>query len=144
MLDKRYNNGLNSLHKINGKVFSVRRLVLDRLQTKFASLVERYMDENGLNQGELANQIGIQRTHLNLLLSGKRQLSAYYVFNFIRCGVFKVDQLYDGKSETAREKDFWSTAREAENIALLSRIAKLREKGIDVNGLLDMIDPDSK
>ena len=37
------------------------------------------------------------------------------------------------------KQEFWKQASEEENIALLDRIAKLKKKGIDVEGLLKMI-----
>jgi len=49
----------------------------------------------------------------------------------------------DNKSESVRE-EFWKTASESENIALLARIARLKAKGIDIEGLFDMVDPDIK
>ena len=120
----------------------MRRINLSRLQKRFEYLVRSYLESNDLTQGELADTIGIQRTHLNLLLSGKRPLSAYYIFQFIRTGVFKMSEINDGKADTEREQKFWKTASEAENIALLAKIANLREKGIDVEALLDMVNPD--
>lgn len=42
------------------------------------------------------------------------------------------EDFYSGKS-------FWDSATEDENIALLSRVAKLKSKGIDVEGLFKMV-----
>ena len=122
----------------------MRRLILDRLHKRFVSLVEGYMKDADINQGDLALLVRIQRTHLNLLLSGKRPLSGHYIFQFLRAGIFKVNQIYDGDAKTIREEGFWETASEVENIAILARIAKLRKRGIDVDSLLDMIDPTKK
>ena len=138
MLDKRYKSVINGRRK----GYTMRRLNLKRLQQRFSYLVRSYMQKEDANQGEIADLVGIQRTHLNLLLNGKRPLSAYYVFQFIRTGVFKMSEIYDGKADTDREKQFWRTASEAENISLLSRIAELRKKGIDIDSLLNMVDPD--
>ena len=139
MLDKRYKNGTKKRIRVKG--FTMRRLDLNRLQPVFSKLVYAYLQTNDQTQGELAEIVGIQRTHLNLLLSGKRPLSAYYVFQFIRAGIFTMSEIYDGGADNQREVEFWETASETENIAVLRRIAKLRKRGIDVEGLLDMVDP---
>ena len=141
MLDKRYYCSLNCLVK-KGRGFTVKRLDLSRLHKRFNQLVRSYVEEMDTTQGEVARLAGIQRSHLNLLLSGKRPLSAYYIFQFLRAGIFKMSDIYDGKADTEREKQFWDTASEAENIALLSRIAELRRKGIDIDSLLNIVDPD--
>jgi len=122
----------------------MKRLMLDRLHSKFTKLVKDYMQKEGVNQGELADLVGIQRTHLNMLLNGNRPLSGYYIFMFLKNGVFAVNDIYDGKSDNQREQDFWAGATEATNLALLVRIARLRKKGIDINALLDAVDPDKK
>jgi len=121
----------------------VKRLTLERLQDRFMGLIQRHLDENDQTQGELAEQLQMQRTHLNMLLNGTRPLSAYYVMKCIQRGVFKVADIYDGNATTKREEEFWATASEAENHALLHRIARLRRKGIDVDSYLNIIDPES-
>jgi len=122
----------------------VKRIMLDRLQDRFIGLLERYMQDRDLNQEGLANKVGIERSLINKLLNRKRRLSAYYVMLFIRSGVIHMHQLYDGKAESMAEEDFWQTAPELENYALLRKIARLRKAGIDVEYLLDMVDPDKK
>ena len=142
MIDKRYKRGIKK--RIRTKGFTMRRLDLSRLQPVFSKLVYAYLQKNNYTQGELAEMVGIRRTHLNLLLSGKRPLSAYYVFQFIRTGIFKMSEIYDGGADNQREVEFWEMASESENVAILRRIVKLRKKGIDVEGLLDMVDPPKK
>lgn len=122
----------------------MKRIMLDRLQDRFIGLLERYMQDRDLNQEGLANKVGIERSLINKLLNRKRRLSAYYVMLFIRSGVIRMHQLYDGKAESMAEEDFWQTAPELENYALLRKIARLRKAGIDVEYLLDMVDPDKK
>jgi len=39
--------------------------------------------------------------------------------------------------------EFWQSASEAKNIALLERISRIRAKGIDIDGLLDLISSES-
>ena len=145
IVDTHKNIGLKSAHrKPNSRGYTVRRLIIDRLQGRFEVLINKYLEKEGISKGDLARIVGIQQTHLSLLLHRKRPLSGYYLFQFIRSGIFKVADIYDNKPESEREADFWRMASEAENISLLNRIAKIRAKGVDVNGLLDMIDPPEK
>ena len=37
-------------------------------------------------------------------------------------------------------KEFWDQASEEENIALLSRMARLKSQGIDVEGIINLTD----
>jgi len=120
----------------------VKRILLERLQDRFGELVESYLAEHDMTQGELAKRVNLQRTHLNALVNGKRSLSAYYVLQFIRAGVFSMAEIYDHDPETRAEEEFWALASEAENHALLRKIAQLRKRGVDVDLLLNMIDPD--
>ena len=124
----------------------MKRIDLTRLQPKFQKLVESYMKDKGITQTELASQLGMQRSHLNALLSRNRQaqrkLTAYYLFHFIRRGIMGVSEIYNGDAKESREIDFWETASEAENIALLQKIARLRKKGVDVDKVLDAINGD--
>lgn len=120
----------------------MKRILLERLQDRFGELVESYLEEHDMTQGELAKRVSLQRTHLNALINGKRSLSAYYVLQFIRAGVFSMAEIYDCGPETSAEEEFWALASEAENHALLRRIAQLRKRGVDVDLLLNMIDPD--
>ena len=121
-----------------------KKIVITRLQKKFSQLVKAYLKQEGLSQSQLAKMVGIQRTHLNALLncSPKRKLSAYYLFQFIKKGVLRVEEICDGKANTEKEVEFWKQAKEAENLALLGKIARLREKGIDVQDLLERMYPD--
>lgn len=124
----------------------MKRLDLSRLNFRFTKLVRAYMQDNDMSQKDIAEVVGMQRTHLNALLnqSGERPLTGYYVLKFLSKGIFGVKQIYDGKAKDEKEKDFWKTANEAENIGLLQRIARLREKGIDIDAILDAVDPDKQ
>ena len=63
---------------------------------------------------------------------------------FIVAGIFKVDDIYDGKAKGQKEVDFWRIARVVENHSLLVKIARLKERGIDVEAVLNAIAPDVK
>lgn len=119
----------------------MKRINLNRLHPRFTKLVKKYMQNNNLSQVELAKLVQLQRTHVNALLNGGRALTAYYLFKFIIKGVINVADIYDNKPQSEREKGFWETATEAENIALLRRIARMRKKGINVEAILDAVDP---
>lgn len=125
----------------------MKRLDLNRLSGRFSKLVNKYMRDNDLSQTDIAKLVGMQRTHLNNLLnqSGDRPLTGYYILKFLSKGVFTVKQIYDGKPVDQKESEFWRTAREAENMALLSFIAQIREKkGVDVEAALRSLYPDVK
>ena len=123
-----------------------KKLILTRLHPRFAFLVREYLDKHGMTQQQLADKVGMQRSHLNALLMGKttRPLSAYYLFKFFLKGVIKVSDIYDGAPESDREVGFWDTAKEAENISLLKRIARMRRKGYNIEKILDAVEVDTK
>ena len=122
----------------------MKKILIARLWDRFIFLVNEYMVKNGLNQAQVAERVDMQRSHLCALLNKdeKRKLSAYYLFKFIKQGIIKVDQIYDAGEVEVREVDFWKQACEAENLGLLSLIAKLRERGIDVEGFLRQMYPE--
>ena len=97
-----------------------------------------------MSQGELAKRVGFQRTHVNALLKKSRPLSGYYLFNFIIRGIIRVSDIYDGKDASQKESDFWKTATLAERTSLLERIARIEAKGINIDNLLDAVDPPEK
>ncbi len=116
-----------------------KRIDISRLQDQFVKLVKQYMSRNGMTQQELADKVGMERSHINALLNGKRKLSTYYAWGFIRGGILKASDLYDGKEASKDEEDFWKTAKEAENTGTLRMIAQLREQGVDVDTLLQAL-----
>ena len=125
----------------------MKRLDLDRLNSRFTKLVNAYMETNDLSQKEVADLVGMHRTHLSTLLNqtGERPLTGYYILKFLSKGVFTVDQIYDGKAKDQREEDYWKTAREAENLSLLNFIARVRQqKGVDIEAVLRAMYPDVK
>jgi transcriptional regulator with XRE-family HTH domain len=123
-----------------------KKLILTRLHPRFSFLMREYIFKHGMTQQALADKVGMQRSHLNALLMGKetRPLSAYYLFKFILKGVIMVTEIYDGAPDSDREADFWDTAKESENIALLKRIARMRKKGYDIEKILDAVEVNPK
>ena len=125
----------------------IKRLNLKRLQKKFIQLVLEYMAKNDLNITELAKLAGLQRSHISNLLnqSADRPLTAYYIQIFIRKGIFKMADIYDGQPESKRESDFWDQVKETDNWELLDFIAKVRkQKKVDLLAVLKSIYPDVK
>ena len=119
----------------------MKKIDLTRLSDKFAESVREYISEHDLTQQQVADKVGMQRSHLNALLnkSPNRPLTAYYLLKFIRVGVIKVEQIYDEDEATDREIDFWKQAREAENNHKLSgKIERIREKGVDFEKFLEI------
>ena len=118
----------------------MKKIIIERLWDRFIFLVKKYLKENQLTQGQLAEIVDMQRSHLCALLNKapKRKLSVYYLFKFIQKGIIKVSEIYDEKAENKREIDFWKQAREAENMNLLAKIARIREHGTDVEKFLEI------
>ena len=48
-------------------------------------------------------------------------------------------KIKDERKIMSREHEFWELGTEAENIALLTRIARLKRQGIDIDGLFDRV-----
>jgi len=122
----------------------MKKILLTRLWTVFVQLVNKYMSDHNMTQQELADLVGMQRSHLNAMLNKapSRPLSAYYLLKFIRKGVITVAQIKDGQIESDREQEFWDQAKEAENLKLLSKIARIRQQGIDFEKFLEIHFPD--
>ena len=116
-----------------------KRIDVERLHDKFNRLVGRYMDLHEMTQQDLADYVGLERSHINALLNNKRKLSTYYIWQFLRGGIMGVRDIYDGQAESKAEEEFWSTAKEAENLSTLRVIGQLRKKGVDVDGVLQAL-----
>ena len=97
------------------------------------------MADNELSQVQLSKLVGINRPRLNALLNpqSKIQLSAYYILKFISKGIISVPEIKDDNPTNDREFDFWKSASEAENFALLKKLAAARALGIDFEPILD-------
>lgn len=117
----------------------MKRINLNRLQPKFIDILNKYMAEHEMSQVALAKKVGINRPRLNALLNpqSKIQLTAYYILKFIRIGVFSVADIKDNCPKNDRESEFWNSASEAENFALLKKLAIARNIGIEFESILD-------
>jgi hypothetical protein len=117
----------------------MKRLDLDRLQDRFIELVEGYQAQYKLNQTKIADLVGIQRSHFNAILKKQRKSSGYYIFKFLMKGIFRVDDIYNGQSDTESEDKFWETCRLSEDTGVMSKIVELRELGVDIDKVLDRL-----
>ena len=115
----------------------MKKLNLERYWDLFIKLVKDYQLERGLSQGELANFVGMRRTHLNSLLKRNpdRPLTGYYLLKFIAGGIMTVKDL-KFKAESKREEEFHEYCKIAERQSLMRKIVTLEGKGVDVEQLL--------
>ena len=106
------------------------KIMLTRLQPRFVELIQKYMKANEINQTELGNLVGLSHTRIsNLITRGvdgcyRRGLSANYLMKFIYRGIIMKDELYDGKFDSPREKEFWDIVQVIETTELQRKIAK--------------------
>ena len=67
----------------------MKRLDLSRLHGRFVKLIDKYMAENDCKQQDVADLIGVQRTHFNAIINRapNRPLTGYYLLKLITMGV---------------------------------------------------------
>ena len=123
----------------------MKRILLKRLSAKFSRLVTDYMKSNDLTIKAIADEVGLNRSHLSHLINQTphRTISAYYIRPFLMKGVFSVDQIYDNTPESEKEADFWKDMRIYENPQIRKRIREMQkkahEKGIPFLEYLDKL-----
>jgi len=120
----------------------MKKILVPRLQNRFYELVDIYMKRNDINQKQLAEMVGIKESHLSALKpkakkKSKRILSMNYIFRFILKGVFRMEDIYDGKAENEREEEAWELCEMCENIPFLKKINKARKLGCDIEGYVN-------
>ena len=117
-----------------------KRTNMNKFLSQFKILVEAYLSRRNISSTKLADMIGIDKSHLSNLLTGKRVLSAHYLAKFIMGGIFTVDDLTKGQdviADTAGEKRFWSMAKAFECGTTLEKIATMKSWGVDVDAKID-------
>jgi hypothetical protein len=97
-------------------------MYLDRLHDRFIELCWQWMGSNRANKTGLANQVGLPYPRISELLGKKKRLTMYYTRRFIKRGVFMVDDIYDGKPESAEEAEQWDILRIQEDMPLQKKI----------------------
>ena len=119
----------------------MKRLNLSYLQKIVAELLIKYQGKHGLSQQELADIIGIQRSHLNALINGGRTLTGYYLHFMISRGVISLTQIQEHINDemSEREKQYWAEIEIVDNHALIAKLAKLKKVGFDIEGYIDGI-----
>ena len=108
----------------------MKKIMLVRLQPKFITLVNTYKKSHNVNQKGVANLVDMDQSHLSNLMKYKRKLSANYIWPFLMKGVFRMSDIYDGKPESNREKNFWVGAKFFENRYVLEKIGEAKENGL--------------
>jgi hypothetical protein len=122
-----------------------RKVMLDRLQDRFASIVEEIVNNprhkaHQRTKKELAEYVGLKGPLLTALTLKREdkagsmryptRLSNTYLMPFIVKGVIMVDQIFDGKPESERERRFWRRA------SLQEAINEAESQGLDPEKLL--------
>lgn len=123
-------------------LFDMKKILIPRLQNRFFELVDIYLQKNDINQKQLAEMVGIKQSHLSALKpnakkKSKRILSMNYIFKFILKGVFRMEDIYDGKAKSEREKEAWELCELCENIPFLKKINKASKLGCDIEGYVN-------
>lgn len=117
-------------------------ILLIRLQPAFIEiyrkLEKQYLLKHGrrLTQKRVAEFIGIKEANLSDLLNSKRPLSAHYVWKFIIRGVFSMKDIWDGKYDNEKEREFWETVKDLESGSLVGNIREARKQQIDPDELI--------
>jgi len=111
---------------------------LKRLQGRYITLVNSYLNKEKISQKELANKIGQNESILCDLLNNKRVLSALYLLPALNGGVMGVEQIYDGQPLNEQEQKFWVRQRLLENVELINEATEIIELGGDPVQILQM------
>jgi dihydroorotase-like cyclic amidohydrolase len=73
--------------------------------------------------------VGIAGPRVSELLGRTRDLSMYYIEQFILGGIFKVADIYDNKPESKEEEAVWDRFKIIENTKLVEALAKAIVRG---------------
>lgn len=126
----------------NIKGFSMKKIMIGRLQSRFVHLVKAYLGANDMTQKDLANKLHIPESHLSNLMTFnsdgyKRVLSCNYTYSFLMNEVFAMNDIYDGKPESPREEECWQVMEVLGDRVLQKKIATLKRRGFNLNAVLD-------
>jgi hypothetical protein len=102
---------------------------LKRLQGRYITLVNAYINKERISQKELATKIGQNESILCDLLDNKRVLSALYLLPALNGGVMGVEEIYDGQPLNDQEQKFWARERLLENVELVNEATEIIELG---------------
>lgn len=102
---------------------------LKRLQGRYITLVNAYINKERISQKELATKIGQNESILCDLLNNKRVLSALYLLPALNGGVMGVEEIYDGQPLNDQEQKFWARERLLENVELVNEAIEIIELG---------------
>lgn len=102
---------------------------LKRLQGRYITLVNAYINKERISQKEIATKIGQNESILCDLLNNKRVLSALYLLPALNGGVMGVEEIYDGQPLNDQEQKFWARERLLENVELVNEAIEIIELG---------------
>lgn len=111
---------------------------LKRLQGRYITLVNSYINKERISQKELATKIGQNESILCDLLNNKRVLSALYLLPALNGGVMGVEEIYDGQPLDGKEQKFWARERLLENVELINTATEIVELGGDPVQILQL------
>ena len=106
------------------------------MKGKFLDKLDQYCNTHGTDIRTVCDQVGIANTRISEIRSGKIPFTGTYLEPFIWAGVFKVADVYDGKAENGKEKDFWIRMTYYEAKDLIDIMQRLKTKGLDVRDIL--------
>ena len=108
------------------------RIDFSRLHDRFIALIHKELKPVGeMTQQEFADKIGVNRTHLNLVLNKnpQRPLTRVMIEKCVEKGIFNVDQIYDGKATSKEEIDFWGELEVSERKELKKLLYEVEQAG---------------
>ena len=117
---------------------AMKSINLKRLQGRYITLVNSYINKERISQKELATKIGQNESILCDLLNNKRVLSALYLLPALDGGIMGVEEIYDGQPLNDQEQKFWVRQRLLENVELVNEATEIMELGGDPVQILQM------
>lgn len=99
-------------------------MLVDKLQGKFVELCWAWIAKNQSTKTDLGKVVGLPVPRITELMKSSRKLTMYYVRLFHRRGIFKVDDIYDGKAQTLEEKETWEIMKMTEDTELLKYLSR--------------------
>ena len=117
---------------------AMKSINLKRLQGRYITLVNSYINKERISQKELATKIGQNESILCDLLNNKRVLSALYLLPALDGGIMGVEEIYDGQPLNDQEQKFWVRQRLLENVELINTATEIVELGGDPVQILQL------
>lgn len=115
---------------------------MDRISSRWVAntlkALERYREERQL--AFVARSIRVHPNRLSEILKGKRELTEYYLGRLLTGGFVTIEQLLGGKKlEDLSPEERRFIERFMLKDATMDRIAAVRDRGLDLDNILDSI-----